>query len=56
MAAGLVFVIALFVAVKTASYGVWEARRDNVAGGSFAVILAIFCIVLASRYFIKYWA
>ena len=56
MAAGLVLVTAIFVAVKTASYGVWEAKRNNIPGGSFAVILALFCVVLASRYFIKYWA
>lgn len=56
MAAGLVFVIAFFVAVKTASYGVWEMKRNNATGGGFAVFLAVFCIVLAGRYFIKYRA
>ena len=56
MAAGLVFVMALGAAVKTASYGVWEAKRDNFWGGSVAIALAVFCIALAGRYVVKYWA
>ena len=56
MAAVLIFVISLFVAVKTAFYGIWEAKRDNSRGAAFVLMLAVICIALAGRYLIKYRA
>lgn len=56
MAAILVFAITLAASVKTASYGVWELKRENVAGGNFLLILAAVCVALAGRYLVKYWA
>ena len=55
MAAILVFVLVLFAAVKTFSYGVWEAKRKNVLCGIFAISLAFADIFLAAGYLIKYW-
>lgn len=55
MAAVLVFLINAFIAVKTASYGIWEAKRNNLGGGVFVIILAAFNVLLAGRYLIKYW-
>ncbi|MCR4718561.1 MAG: hypothetical protein K5768_02920 [Firmicutes bacterium] len=54
MAAVLVFVIVAVVAVKTFSYGVWEAKRQNTEGAAFAIILALGNVVLAVRYLVKY--
>ncbi|MBQ7751428.1 MAG: hypothetical protein IJR79_00455 [Clostridia bacterium] len=56
MAAIVVFVIALVSAVKTASYGVWEIKRQNNVGGSAVVLIAVLSLVLAGRYLIKYLA
>ena len=55
MAAVLVFILVLFVAIKTFSYGIWEGKRENMAGGIFAILLAFLDILLASEYLIKYW-
>lgn len=55
MAAVLVFTIVLFVAVKTFSYGIWEAKRKNKQGGIFAILLAFADFLLAAEYLIKYW-
>ena len=54
MAAVLVFVIVLAVAVKTFSYGIWEAKRKNAEGAVFAILLAFGNVVLAVRYLVKY--
>lgn len=56
MASLLVFVMVFVISVKTASYGMWEARRKNIYGGGFAITLAVFNLILAGRYVIKYWA
>ena len=56
MAAVAVLAAMLFVAVKTVSYGIWEMRRQNKAGGGFAVVLAGVGMALAVRFLIKYWA
>ena len=55
MAAILVFFVVLIIAVKTFSYGIWEAKRKNREGGAFAIILAFCNLILAARYLIKYW-
>ena len=54
MAAAVVFILVLFITVKTFSYGVWEAKRKNTAGGIFAIALAVFDLLLAAEYLIKY--
>ena len=41
MAAVVVFILVLFVAVKTFSYGIWEVKRRNEAGGIFVIALAL---------------
>ncbi|MBR4720946.1 MAG: hypothetical protein IK057_04215 [Clostridia bacterium] len=54
MAAIVVFVMVLISAVKTASYGVWELKRRNKAGGSAVIVIAALGLVLAGRYLIEY--
>lgn len=54
MAAVLVFVIVSVVAVKTFSYGIWEAKRQNREGAVFAMMLAVGNVILALRYLVKY--
>lgn len=54
MAAILVFVLVLFAAIKTFSYGVWEAERKNVLGGIFAILLAFADFFIVAEYLIKY--
>lgn len=56
MAAVFVLAMVLVAAVKTASYGVWEIKRQNRSGGSVVIMLAVFSLVLAGRYLIEYWA
>ncbi|MBR4173622.1 MAG: hypothetical protein IKR46_04540 [Clostridia bacterium] len=55
MAAVFVLVAALAVSVKTASYGVWEIKRKNGAGGVFAILISVLCVAQAVRYLIEYW-
>ena len=54
MAAVLVFLIVAAVSVKTFSYGIWEFKRRNRAGGVFALTLATGDILLAAGYLINY--
>ncbi|MBR4723936.1 MAG: hypothetical protein IK072_04310 [Clostridia bacterium] len=54
MAAVLVFVIVSVIAVKTFSYGIWEAKRRNAEGAVFAILLALGNVILAVRYLVKY--
>ena len=56
MTAITVFVIVAAVAIKTISYGVWEAKRRNRKGGIFAILLSCLDIFLAARYIMSYWA
>ena len=55
MAAVLVFFIVSIIAIKTFSYGAWELKRENKAGGVFAMVLAFLNVFLATRYLINYW-
>ena len=54
MAAVTLFLFALFVAIKTFSYGIWEFKRKNKVGGIFAILLALADVFLAAEYLIKY--
>lgn len=55
MAAVLVLLMVSVIAVKTFSYGIWEAKRRNTEGAVFAVLLAAGNLILAVRYLVKYW-
>ena len=54
MTAVLVFLIVFAVSVKTFSYGIWEAKRQNREGAVFAMMLALGNVILALRYLVKY--
>ena len=54
MAAIVVFVMVLISAVKTASYGVWEIKRQNNSGGIAVISIAVLSLFLAGRYLAEY--
>jgi hypothetical protein len=54
VAAVLVFVMVSVIAVKTFSYGIWEAKRQNREGAVFTMLLAVGNLILAVRYLVKY--
>lgn len=54
MRAWLVFIIVLFISVRTLMYGIWIVRNKNVAGGIYVFLLACGALGMAARYVFKY--
>ena len=51
----IVLIATLASAVKTVSYGIWEFRSKNTAGGIFVMVLAATVIFLSGKYLVNYW-
>lgn len=54
MRAWLVFIIVLFISIRTIMYGIWIVRNRNIAGGIYVFLLACGALTMAARYVFMY--
>lgn len=54
MRAWLVFIIVLFISIRTIMYGIWIVRNKNAIGGIYVFLLACGALTMAARYVFKY--
>ena len=53
MISAVIMTIALIIAIRTVSYGIWTVKSRNISGGVFVILLAVSEVVCAAIFIIQ---